>query len=177
MLPSTFLASAVLVVTAAILFYAAWNDLRRFRIPNELVAALAVLFFFHAALLGRWSEMLWNIGLAFLMFLIMLVFYIRKTMGGGDLKLLTVGFLWAGFSCALPFAVFLLAFALVHAFLVKMGIVSAIGEGGRRVPFAPAIAAAMIGIFMLGCLEQTPYGGSWWTVAGSSGQVAPPQSR
>jgi prepilin peptidase CpaA len=174
---SAVLAYSVLVIAAAILFYAAWNDLRRFRIPNELIVVLTGLFFLHAALLGRWSEMLWNIGLAFLMFLIMLLFYVRKTMGGGDLKLLTVGFLWAGFSCALPFAVLLLAFALIHAFFVKIGIVNAIGEDGRRVPFAPAIAAAMIGIFMLGCLERAPSGGNAPSGARSSGQVAPPQSR
>jgi Flp pilus assembly protein protease CpaA len=177
-MPTTaVLAYGVLIVTAAILFYAAWNDLRNFKIPNELIVALTGLFFLHASLLGRWSEMLWNIGLAFVMFLIMFVFYIRKTMGGGDLKLLTVGFLWAGFSCALPFAVLLLAFALIHAFLVRIGIVNAIGEDGRRVPFAPAIAAALIGIFMLGCLEYGPPGRSLPTRAGSSGQVAPPQSQ
>ena len=70
---------------------------------------------------GAGSRCHWNIALAFVMFLIMLVFYIRKTMGGGDLKLLTVGFLWAGYACALPFTIFLLVFALIHAIVVKMG--------------------------------------------------------
>ena len=173
---SIVLGHTVLVISAAVLFYAAWNDLRRHRIPNELVAVLAGLFVVHAVLSGRWVEMHWNIAFAFLTFLVMLVFYIRKTMGGGDLKLLTVGFLWAGFSCALPFAILLLAFALIHAFLVKMGFVDAIGENGRRVPFAPAIAAALIGIFMLGCLEHAP-GGNPIQGVRSSGQVSPPQSR
>src|SRR6187551_630858 len=156
MATSTVLAYLVLVVTAAVLFYAAWNDLRRFRIPNELVGALAVLYLIHAIVSGRWNEIPWNAALAFLMFLIMLIFYVRKTMGGGDLKLLTIGFLWAGYACALPFTIFLLVFALIHASVVKMGIVKAIGPDGRRVPFAPTIAAALIGIFMLGCVEQAP---------------------
>ena len=106
MASSIVLGHTVLVITAAVLFYAAWNDLRRHRIPNELVAVLAGLFVVHAILSGRWTGMHWNIAFAFLMFLVMLVFYIRKTMGGGDLKLLTVGFLWAGYACALPFAIF-----------------------------------------------------------------------
>ena len=127
---SAVLAHTVLVITAAVLFYAAWNDLRRQRIPNELVAVLAALFVIHAIISGRWTEMLWNFALAFVMFLIMLVFYIRKTMGGGDLKLLTVGFLWAGYACALPFTIFLLVFALIHAIVVKIGIVKAIGADG-----------------------------------------------
>lgn len=176
MATSTILAHTVLVITAAVLLYAAWNDLRNFRIPNELVAVLAGLFVVHAVLSGRWVEMRWNIAFAFLMFLVMLVFYIRKTMGGGDLKLLTVGFLWAGYACALPFTIFLLVFALVHAIIVKTGIVKAIGPDGRRVPFAPAIAAALIGIFMLGCLEHAP-GGNPIQGVRSIGQVSPPQSR
>lgn len=176
MATSTILAHTVLVITAAVLFYAAWNDLRRFRIPNELVGALAILYLIHATVSGRWNEMPWNAAFAFLMFLIMLVFYVRKTMGGGDLKLLTVAFLWAGYACALPFTIFLLVFALIHAIVVKMGIVKAIGADGRRVPFAPAIAAALIGIFMLGCLEHAP-GGNPIQGVRSSGQVFPPQSR
>ena len=177
MTTSVVLARTVLVITAAVLFYAAWNDLRRFRIPNELVGALAVLYLIHAIVSGRWNEIPWNAALAFLMFLIMLIFYVRKTMGGGDLKLLTVGFLWAGFSCALLFTILLLAFALVHAFLVQMGFVNAIGEDGRRVPLAPAIAAALIGIFMLGCLESTPTSSNPIQGVRSGGQVSPPQSR
>ena len=176
---STVLAHTVLVITAAVLFYAAWNDLRNYRIPNELIVVLAGLFVIHAVLSGRWTGMHWNFALAFLMFLIMLFFYIQKTMGGGDLKLLTVGFLWSGYACALPFTIFLLVFALIHAIIVKMGIVKAIGPDGRRVPFAPTIAAALIGIFMLGCLERAPAHapGDNAPQSPKSGEVSPPQSR
>jgi Flp pilus assembly protein protease CpaA len=177
MATSTIQAQTILVITAAVLFYAAWNDLRHFRIPNEVVGALAVLYLLHAMVSARWNEIPWDAALAFMMFLIMLIFYARKTMGGGDLKLLTVGFLWAGFSCALPFTILLLAFALIHALLVKFGFVDAIGDDGRRVPFAPAIAAALIGIFMLGCLERTPTSINPIQGLRNSGQVSPPQSR
>jgi Flp pilus assembly protein protease CpaA len=171
------LAHTVLVITAAVLLYAAWNDLQNYRIPNELIMVLGGLFVVHAILSGRWVEIHWNIAFAFLMFLIMLFFYIRKKMGGGDLKLLTVGFLWVGYACALPFTIFLLVFALVHAIIVKMGIVKAIGADGRRVPFAPTIAAALIGVFMLGCLEHASTGSNPIQGERSSGQVSPPQSR
>jgi prepilin peptidase CpaA len=177
MATSQVVAHTVLLITAAVLFYVAWNDLRRHRIPNELVVVLTILYVTHAVVSGQWVDMHWNIAFAFLMFLIMLVFYIRKTMGGGDLKLLTVGFLWAGFACALPFTIFLLAFALIHAFLVNAGIVNAIGADGRRVPFAPAIAAALIGIFMFGCLEHGPTSGNPIQGLRNTGQVSPPQSR
>jgi prepilin peptidase CpaA len=177
MASSAVLGPTVLVITAALLFYAAWNDLRRQKIPNELIIVLAILYVIHAVVSGRWVEMHWNFALAFVMFLIMLVFYVWKTMGGGDLKLLTVGFLWAGFACALPFTILLLVFALIHAAIVKIGVVKAIGEDGRRVPFAPAIAAALIGIFMVGCLEHAPTSGNPIQGVRSSGPGFPPQGR
>jgi prepilin peptidase CpaA len=91
-----FLANAVLVVAAAILFYAASTDLKHYQIRNELVAVLAALFVLHAFLSGRWPGMAWNVGLAVIMFAVMISFYAQNLMGGGDVKLLTVAFLWAG---------------------------------------------------------------------------------
>lgn len=148
-------AHVVLVITAAILFYVAFNDLREFRIPNELVLVLAGLFVLHALLAGRWMEMHWNIGLAALTFALMLLFaYGQGLMGGGDLKLLTVALLWTGISCVLPFLVFLVIAASLHTVAAKLEWVRAQRVNGRlRVAFAPSISAGLIGIFMLGCLS------------------------
>jgi prepilin peptidase CpaA len=150
-----YLANSVLVITGAILFYAALTDLKRYQIPNELIAVLAGLFFLHASLSGRWPGIPWNVGLALLIFVVMLYFYWQNLMGGGDVKLLTVAFLWAGVDCALPFAILLSLFATVHVIAGKFGWVDLqhVGEDKRsRIAFAPSVAAALIGIFMLGCL-------------------------
>jgi prepilin peptidase CpaA len=76
-------------------------------------------------------------------------------MGGGDLKLLTVAFLWVGMGCALTFALLLLGFSATHVVAVRLGWADARqtghGEGGK-IPFAPSVAAALISVFMLGCL-------------------------
>ena len=77
---------------AALLFYIAATDLRDFKIRNDLVIALGVLFFVHAGLSGRWTFLHWNIGFAAVMFAVMLYGYAQKLIGGGDLKLMTVGF-------------------------------------------------------------------------------------
>ena len=62
-------------------------------------------------------------------------------MGGGDLKLLTVAILWVGPFCALPFALFLLLFAGIHAVAAKFKFVEGKAVGERRsVAFAPAVA-------------------------------------
>jgi prepilin peptidase CpaA len=155
-----FASEVVLVVTAAVLLYAAHNDLRRYKIPNELIGALAALFLIHALVSGRWTSAHWNVAFAAVMFLAMLVIYSRRLMGGGDVKLLAVAFLWVGIDCALPFAVFLLLAAAIHTLAAKLGwagMRSAEGDERKRIPFAPSIAAALIGVFMLGCLAPTTF--------------------
>jgi prepilin peptidase CpaA len=145
----------VLVVTAAVLFYMALTDLRHYTIRNELVLVLGFLFLIHSLLSGHWVTIHWNIGFATVMFIIMLALYSRGLIGGGDVKLLAIAFLWVGIDCALPFAFLLLAFVGMQGIAVKLGWVETqAGEGGsgKRMPFAPAVAGALIGVFLSGCL-------------------------
>jgi prepilin peptidase CpaA len=145
----------VLVVTAGVLLYAAHNDFRRYKISNELIIALTILFFVHSLVSGRWPGAYWNIAFAGLMFAAMLPLYARHLMGGGDVKLLSVAFLWVGLDCAMPFAVLLLVFAGAHTLAARLGwvdVARAEHDLRPRIPFAPTIAAALIGVFMLGCL-------------------------
>jgi prepilin peptidase CpaA len=143
----------VLVIAAGLLFYAAATDLRAFRIPNEAVLVLAALFFVHAGLSGRWIELHWHLAFAAIASLVMLGCYAQGLMGGGDLKLMAVAFLWTGIKCVLPFLVIMVVFALLQAGAAKMGWVQAqTVEGRMKIALAPSIAAGLIGIFMLGCL-------------------------
>jgi prepilin peptidase CpaA len=78
-------------------------------------------------------------------------------MDGGDVKLAAVAFLWTGIECALVFALLLLGFAVIHTAAAKLGLVVVRrgDDGAMRIPFAPSIAAALIGVFMLGCLPTS----------------------
>ena len=144
----------VLVVTAGLLFYVAATDLRAYKIPNEMVLVLGALFFVHAALSGRWVDLHWNIGFAVVTFILMAFCYAQGLMGGGDLKLLAVAFLWSGVHCALPFLIFLVIFASLHTLAAKFEWVSAQRVDGRiKVAFAPSIAVGLIGIFVTGCVS------------------------
>ena len=144
----------VLILTAAVLFYVALTDLKHFKIRNEFILVLAGLFFLHAFLSGRWTTLHWNLGFAALLFLIMLYFYSMKMMGGGDLKLLTVALLWVGPFCAFPFALFLLLFVCIHIIAVRLKLVQAqVVSEKKWIPFAPSIAAALISVFLAGCLR------------------------
>jgi prepilin peptidase CpaA len=159
MASNLFPSELVLIVTAAVLFYAAYSDLRHYKIRNELILALAVLFFIHAVVSGRWVSAHWNVAFAFLMLVAMLVFYSRHLMGGGDVKLLSIAFLWVGIGCALPFAILLLLCAGIHTAAAKLGWaqIQRVNDGEpKRIPFAPSIAAALIGVFILGCLAPLP---------------------
>src|SRR5262249_59950231 len=114
---------------------------------------LAGLFVVHALLSGRWVNAHWNLAFAALMFGIMLYFYAQNLMGGGDVKILTIGFLWVGFLCAFPFAVMLAVFAAVHVVAAKFGWaeVQQVGDK-KRIPLAPSVAAGLILFFIFGCL-------------------------
>jgi prepilin peptidase CpaA len=152
-----YLANAILVLTTAVLLYAALTDLKHYKIRNELIAVLAALYVVHAIVSGRWPGIAWNAGLALLMLGAMLYFYGQNLMGGGDVKLLAVAFLWVGIDCALPFAVLLAVFAGLHALAGRLGWVEVQRVDGRaRIAFAPSVAGALIAVFLLGCLAPVP---------------------
>ena len=79
-----------------------------------MALALAGLFVLYAVLTSRWTDLRWDLAFAAFMFVVMLVIYVLGWMGGGDVKLLAVAFLWTGLSGALPFAFLLALFSFVH---------------------------------------------------------------
>jgi prepilin peptidase CpaA len=150
------LSHVVLILAAAALLYAARTDLRQYKIPNEIILILVVLFFIHAPLSGRWMSVPWNVGFALALLIVLLYFYSQNLLGGGDVKLLAVALLWVGPDCALPFALLLLLFSTLHTGAAKLGWVGTqqLDDDARaRIPFAPSVAAALIGTFMLGYLQ------------------------
>lgn len=151
MTPSPFLSFLLLVITAATLFWMAVTDFKEFKIRNDLVVVLAVLYVLHAVVSGRWTTMPWNFGFAALASAAMLYAYSQQQMGGGDFKLLAAVFLWTGPWSAIPFALLLLVFVGLHYAASRFGWAPAqITPLGRRIPLAPSVAAALIGTFALG---------------------------
>ena len=148
------LSYTVLVATAAILFWIAATDLRSFKIPNNIILVLVALFALYMFVSGRWVALHWHVVFAAFMFVVLLVCYAQKWMGGGDVKLLTVAFLWTGVHCALGFTLILLTIALLHTLFAKLGWVQAQRVDGRtKIAFGPSIAGGLIGIIASGCLS------------------------
>ena len=72
---------------------------------------LGLLFFVHAGLTGRWTNIPGHVGFSLLIFMVLLLFYSRRWIGGGDVKLLTMAFLWTGISNGFVFSALLCVFA------------------------------------------------------------------
>jgi prepilin peptidase CpaA len=156
MVPSFLWATSVLLATVAALSYAAFIDLKHYRISNELILLLIGLFFLYSLVSDRWTAAAWNLALATGILLFLIYPYARHWMGGGDVKILTVAFLWTGIECALPFVILLLFFVSLHTIAAKFGWVGSqqIDDDRRqRIPFAPSIAAALIVTILSGCLR------------------------
>ncbi len=143
----------VKAATIAVLFYVALTDFRTFRIPNETILLLLLLYIAYAPVARSASEIAGNVLVGAIMFGILLLLYARGALGGGDVKLLSTASLWVGIHCALPFSVFLLLLICLHVFAVRMGWARAQTIAERQaIPYAPSIAGALIGVIFLGCI-------------------------
>jgi Flp pilus assembly protein protease CpaA len=84
---------------------------------------------------------------------LLLYFYAKRFVGGGDVKLVPAVGLWIGAHCALLFSMLLLVFICVHFVAARLGWTRTAIIGQRRaLPYAPSVAAAMIATILLGCL-------------------------
>ena len=80
--------------------------------------------------------------------------YSVQHIGGGDLKLLTVAFLWTGPWLAAPFVILLLIFTLLYYLAARFGFaVARRTSAGLRILLAASLAAALIGVFALGLIR------------------------
>ena len=129
--------SIVWLIFVAIMIAAVVIDLMSYRIPNELVLGLFVLFVVMAAI--NWTEVAWlsHVGAAILVFGAGLFFYAIRQMGAGDVKLLAVVALWSGVF-ALPYLmVFVSLCGLIGMFVIVVlrlivPRLQAIGPSGKQ---------------------------------------------
>jgi len=141
------------VATVAVLFLVGLTDFRSFKIRNDVVVLLFVLYIMFAVVARSRPEIISNFILAALMFVVLLWFYTYGVVGGGDVKFMTVVSLWIGIHCALIFSLLLLTFIALHTLAAKFGwVATKLMHGRNAIPYAPSVAAALIITIMLGCL-------------------------
>ena len=134
------------LTVAAVLVWAAVEDLRQFRIPNRAVALLAGGFFGACLLQGDGGLLIVHAAFAAFGFALLIGAFAARMIGGGDAKLLAVALLWLGPESALAFAILLLCAVLLYAAGARFRFVPSRTTNGRtRIPFGPCIAAAWLG--------------------------------
>ena len=113
------LASALFLFCLAVI-YGALSDVRSYSIPNRVSYGLALLFLVYAAL--KWPDLplVLHIGIGLLVFVICLVFWQLRWMGGGDVKFVAAISLWMGPQRILVFLVFLSLLSLVFVTLLRL---------------------------------------------------------
>jgi prepilin peptidase CpaA len=90
------LQSAALLGFAALMVIAAIEDLRRLIIPNVVTLSLCVLWPLYVIATPNLFSTLGSLGCAVAVFLAGAFCFSRGYLGGGDVKLLATGALWAG---------------------------------------------------------------------------------
>ncbi len=137
----------------AVLCYIGCTDFRTFKIRNGSLVLLVVLYALCALLTRSASDILFDILLGIVIFAVLLFPYAKKLIGGGDVKFLTVACVWTGTHCALIFSGALLVFVGLHLAAVRMRWIVTFESGGRHlIPYGPSVAAALISVFLLGCI-------------------------
>ena len=144
----------VLALAAATLFCTAVTDLRHLKIRNEFILILVGLFLLHQTLIGGWTDLYSNLGAALLVFAPAALFYSNAKMGGGDVKILTVAFLWTGLESALLLSILILIFVCAHTIIARFGWTGDRVDGHLRIPLAPSVAAALVCVLFLAAIAE-----------------------
>jgi prepilin peptidase CpaA len=99
--------------------YGALSDIRTYTIPNRVSYGLALLFFAYAA--AKWPDLpvLLHLGIGLFVFVMCLIFWQMRWMGGGDVKFVAAISLWMGPQRILIFMVFLALLSLLFVTLLR----------------------------------------------------------
>ncbi len=115
--------TATLFVFCLAVIYGAICDVTTYTIPNRVSYGLAAFFAVFAALSWGQTPVLLHIGLAVMVFIICMVFWKLRWLGGGDVKFVAAISLWMGPGQILPFVVLLAllsaAFVMVLQFVQR----------------------------------------------------------
>lgn len=121
------LATLILVATCLCFLYAAFTDFRSWKIHNQTVLALILLFAIYAACRPHvaisWYppvHLLSALGAGVLLFATGFLLWQFKLLGAGDAKLMFPIGLFLGWSNMITYAFFLVGFALLTMLLLRM---------------------------------------------------------
>jgi prepilin peptidase CpaA len=148
--PSTILCEGIVL-----LVFAAYGDIKRLRIPNMLVAAVAVLGVLRLFVIGDLTTAVYTVGSSVIIFIMTFLLFWRGLLGGGDVKLLGATVLLVGYHNLFSFlflmsicgALVSLVILFIHRYLpLHLGprIAVLVPTARLSVPYGVAIAGGAI---------------------------------
>jgi prepilin peptidase CpaA len=146
------LQTIITLVGIGLFIFAAYGDVKSFRIPNAVVAAVALLGVTRLIVIGDPSVVLYTVGAAFIVLTVGFLLFWLGFCGGGDAKLVTAAALLVGYSDLFSFllimsicgGLFSLAVLVIRRYLplwVGPSIAVHLPKARLSVPYGVAIAA------------------------------------
>ena len=143
-----FYAASVIILTPQ-LIYLSYIDLLHYKIYNKSILILLLSFLVLSPFYLNVRDIVERSIFAFAIFFILLLPFIKGLIGGGDVKLLAVVFLWIGIEPAIEFFLYLSLFTIFFILISIIGITPKFKNNKKTyIPFGPAISCATI----LNCL-------------------------
>jgi prepilin peptidase CpaA len=140
------LEASILLLGIVFFAFAAYGDVKTYRIPNALVIAVAILGVFRLITNGDLTVALYTVGGSLMIFIVTFLLFWRGLFGGGDAKLITAAALLVGYHDLLGF---LYAMSICGAVVSIAILFTHWSSGGRLrpkekmyVPYGVAIATA-----------------------------------
>jgi prepilin peptidase CpaA len=126
-----YIISAIPIGFAFLVIYGALSDLSTFKIPNWVSYTLIGLFALHTFLVWlntpflpslefRFPPWFFNVVIGLITFVVAVVFWKLRYIGGGDVKYLTATTLWMGAASTPTFIVILTALAIAMVIILKL---------------------------------------------------------
>jgi prepilin peptidase CpaA len=144
---------AVKLGVCATLLYIIIDDLRNYRIKNYSLIFLIILFLADTLIQGSYIDAGIQFLIALTFFVILLFPYARGLLGGGDVKLLAVAFLWLGGPQRMMFAIFFFFSTLLYVVAAKCRLAPSRGSAAVYIPFGPSIAGAWLLTLLVSALR------------------------
>jgi prepilin peptidase CpaA len=141
------LETPILLLGIALFVAVAYGDVKTLRIPNALVAAVAVLGLCRLVAIGDLGIALYTLGASVIIFIATFLLFWRGFVGGGDAKLMTAAALLVGYNSLFNFLVVMsICGALVSLAILVMPRPSNQPQPRARlvVPYGAAIAGGGI---------------------------------
>jgi len=152
-LSEDILLTIIALVGIAVFIAAAYSDVKTFRIPNVLVAAVALLAVTRLIVIGNPSGALYTVGASVATLVVGFVLFAQGFIGAGDAKLITAAALLVGYTDLLSFLLFMgicgalisLAALAIHKYLPLYAgprLAASLPKARLAIPYGVAIGTA-----------------------------------